>query len=113
VIKLDEEQAAAYARYKRAADAVGIGKRVRGAWVPFSDVLGSLKPDGVATPLFIPNDAWLEYKLAAEAWLRVEPRFRHDERLRSTRGDYDHEDSWDEPEARVKDTFTLIKEGES
>ena len=51
--------------------------------------------------------------MAAEAWLRVEPRFRHDERLRSTRGDYDHEDSWDEPEARVKDTFTLIKEGES
>jgi len=111
VIELNEEQMAAYQRYKKAADNVGLGKRIKGEWVPFSDVLGSLKPDGTATPLFVPNELWLEYKAAVEAWLKVEPRFRHEERLRSTRGDYDHEDSWDEPEAKVKDTFTLIKEG--
>jgi hypothetical protein len=47
-------------------------------------------------PLFIVNDAWLEYKEAFQAWLDVEPAFRDRERLRATRGDYGKLDNWEE-----------------
>jgi hypothetical protein len=46
--------------------------------------------------LFEVNEEWLEYKDAFAAWLAVEPAFRHDERMRMSRGDYGIEDSWED-----------------
>ena len=106
MVKFNEEQQAAWKRYMAAWDRVGLGnKRTKAAWVPQSDVLGSVKADGMAYPLFIPNEAWIEFKEASEHWKQVQPRYMHDERLRMTRGDYGIEDSWDTPATNILDTY--------
>jgi hypothetical protein len=108
--KWTQEQIAAFRKYMQAADRVGLGRRTKTPWVPFSDVLGSLKPDGARTPLYVPNTLWLEYKAAAEAWLAIEPQDKKDNRMSATRGDYGSEDSWEEPESKTPDTYSKIKE---
>ena len=111
MIEFTEEQQRAWARYMAAWDNVGLGKkRKKGAWIPHSDVLGSVKSDGMLTPLFIPNEAWSEFKEASEHWKQVQPRHMHDERLRMTRGDYGVEDSWDAPNVSILDTYEQIEE---
>lgn len=106
MVKFNEEQQAAWKRYMAAWDRVGLGsKRTKAAWVPQSDVLGSVKADGMPYPLFIPNEAWIEFKEASEHWKQVQPRHMHDERLRMTRGDYGIEDSWDTPATNILDTY--------
>lgn len=97
------EQLEAYERCKRAAKAVGLGYPKKGAWVPFSDVLGCVRPDGTSHPMYIPNDLWTEYVTAFEAWLAIEPKERKDDRMRMSRGDYDNTDSWEEPRTFMKD----------
>jgi hypothetical protein len=52
--------------------------------------------EGLNHPLFIVNDAWLEYKEAFQAWLDIEPTFRDKERMRASRGDYGKPDSWED-----------------
>lgn len=106
MVKFNEEQQAAWKRYMAAWDRVGLGnKRTKAAWVPQSDVLGSVKADGMPYPLFIPNEAWIEFKEASEHWKQVQPRHMHDERLRMTRGDYGIEDSWETPATNILDTY--------
>lgn len=106
MVKFNEEQQAAWKRYMTAWDRVGLGnKRTKAAWVPQSDVLGSVKADGMPYPLFIPNEAWIEFKEASEHWKQVQPRHMHDERLRMTRGDYGLEDSWETPATNILDTY--------
>jgi len=110
MVEYTEEQQKAWARYMAAWDNVGLGrKRKKGAWIPQSDVLGSVKSDGMLTPLFVPNEAWSEFKEASEHWKQVQPRHMHDERLRMTRGDYGLEDSWDAPNVSILDTYDQIE----
>jgi hypothetical protein len=44
------------------------------------------------------------------SWLAVEPKFREQERMRMSRGDYGTQDSWDEKKSYVSDTYKKIKE---
>ena len=67
-------------------------KRING--LP-SDVLGSVKPEGQLTPLFIPNDAYLLYQAAQQEWtLRHEPVYIKEERARMSKGDFEETDDW-------------------
>ena len=110
MIEFTEEQQKAWRRYMAAWDNVGLGnKRRKGAWIPQSDVLGSVKADGMHHPLFIPNEAWSEFKAASEHWKQVQPRHMHDERLRMTQGDYGTEDSWDTPAVNILDTYDQLE----
>jgi len=52
----------------------------------------------------------LEYKEASAEWWKIEPRFRHEERMRASRGDYGVEDSWDEDGSDVVDIYQYFKE---
>ena len=63
---------------------------------------------GLNHPLFVVNDDWVEYKEASLAWWAVEPPYRHEERLRATRGDYGGTDSWEDP-AEVEELDVLFK----
>jgi len=48
----------------------------------------------------------VEYREASSAWWAIEPRYRHDERLRATRGDYGDSDNWEDPnEVESLDVF--------
>ena len=76
------------------------------------DYLACVDIAGMNHPLFVVNDDWVEYKEAFLAWLAVEPRFREEERLRMSRGDYGIEDSWDERSRMVTDSFSKLKDGE-
>jgi hypothetical protein len=103
--ELTDEQKRAYDRYIKARNAVSLGQYRRynkTPWQPTSEVVCTVDIAGMNHPLFEQNDAWLEYKAASEAWWAVEPRFRDDERLRSSRGDYGKADNWD-----VKATHSL------
>jgi hypothetical protein len=96
--KLTDEQQRAYDRFIRARNAVSLGqyrKYNKGTWEPTSDVLCTFDQEGMNHPLFIENDRWKEYKEASSEWWAVEPRFRDEERLRSSRGDYGKADNWD------------------
>jgi hypothetical protein len=108
-MKLTEEQQKAYDRFIKARNKVGLYRTGQKEYVPQRDYLDSVKPDGQLEPLFIVNEAWMEYKEASAAWWRIEPKIRHDERMRMSRGDYDSIDSWDEPSHHVKDIYSEIK----
>lgn len=101
-IELTKEQEIAYNRFIKARNKVGIPKRY-GKWIPQSDVLACVDVTGLNHPMYVQNDDWVEYKEAFLNWLKVEPRFREEERMRSTRGDYGAEDSWDDRANRVKE----------
>jgi hypothetical protein len=112
-LDLTEEQVRAYKRFIRARDAVKLVKtphNIRNSYVPHRDYLDSIHVEGLNHPLFITNDLWLEYKEASAAWWAVEPAFRHEERMRASRGDYGPEDSWDEDVADVTDLYQYFKE---
>lgn len=113
MIEFTDEQKKAYERYIRARDAVGL-VRTKGytkrEWVRCADVIRTVDMEGMSHPLFEQNDDWLEYKEASLAWWKVEPEFRKAERMSSIRGDYGHQDSWDEATPRARDTFSVIQE---
>lgn len=98
MIDLTPEQQRAYARYITARDKVGLVKSKNRSkkWIPLSDVTSTVDIAGMNHPVFEVNDDWLEYKEAFMAWMAIEPKFRDQERLRMTRGDYGTQDSWDE-----------------
>ena len=109
MINLPQEQQQAYDRFIRARDRVGIVKRT-GKWVRQADVASTVDLMGFNHPFFEPNPDYIEYKEAFKAWLSIEPRFRHDDRMRMSRGDYGSEDSWDERDRTRTDSFNKIKE---
>lgn len=101
-----EEQKRAYDRYIRARNAVSLGqyrKHNKGEWQPTSDVLCSVDQPTENHPIYIQNDAWVEYKEASEAWWAIEPQFRKDERMSMIKGDYGNIDSWREKKTQVKE----------
>lgn len=81
---------------------MGIVRR-KGKWIPQSDVLLTVDVVGLNHPLFMVNDDYLEYQEAFKQWLAVEPEFREQERMRSTRGDYGQSDSWEEKPKKIKE----------
>lgn len=111
-LALSEEQTKAYRRFIRARDKVKLVKtknNMGNPYIPHRDVIESIHVPGVNHPLFISNDDWIEYKEASSAWWSVEPRFREEERLRATRGDFDGEDNWEDP-TEVEDMYQFFKE---
>ena len=110
-LELNEEQQKAYDRFIRARDRVKLVrtvKNIKNEWIPHRDYVESYRADGEHHPVFEPNPLWQEYKDAFEAWLKVEPKFRDEERMRMSRGDYGKQDSWDDAPSGVKDVVTEI-----
>jgi hypothetical protein len=101
MISLTFEQQKAYDRFIRARDKVGVVKR-RGKWIRLADVQSTVDLMGFNHPFYEDNPDYREYKEAFLAWLAVEPPFRHEERMRMTRGDYGTEDSWEEKDKGKK-----------
>ena len=111
MIEFTPEQQKAYDRYITARNRVGMGsKKSMGSWVPHRDYLLTVDVVGMNHPLFMVNDEWVEYKEAFAAWLKVEPRFRHDERMRMSRGDYGLQDSWEERISSANGTLISFTE---
>lgn len=110
---MTEDQKQAYARFIRARDRAGV-VRTKGytkrEWVRAADVVCTVDIAGMNHPLFEPNDVYLEYKEASEAWWKLEPEFRKAERMSAIRGDYGLADSWEENTPRTRDAYSIIQE---
>ena len=100
MIELNPEQTRAYNRYILARDKVF--KRSK-KWVRSSTIANTVDVTGLNHPLYVVNDEYVEYVEAFQEWLRVEPAFRHEERMRSSRGDYGAPDNWDEKPSKLKE----------
>ena len=100
MIELTLEQTRAYNRFIIARDK--LFKRSK-TWVRNSDIQCTVDITGLNHPLYVVNDEYIEYRTAFAIWLGVEPRFREEERMRSTRGDYGTQDSWEEKPSRIKE----------
>jgi hypothetical protein len=101
MIELSPEQTKAYNRYILARDRVF--KRNK-KWVRTSTISHCIDVVGLNHPLYVVNDEYVEYVEAFKGWLEVEPRFRHDERMRSSRGDYGvPADNWEEKPSKIKE----------
>ena len=114
MLKLTEQQQKAYDRFIRARDRIQLVKtkdHFTAPFIPLREWLTSVDVAGLNHQLFVTNDDYIEYKNASEAWWRVEPAFRDQERLRASRGDYGTQDSWDDPSERIKDIYEMAKEG--
>lgn len=112
MLELTPEQKSAYDRYVKARDTVKLvhtSKNAKLPYIPHREYTNSVHEAGSLVPLFIPNLPWLEYLEASLAWWAVEPRFRDQERMRMSRGDYGVADSWDEHEPKVKDMVSDLK----
>ena len=108
-LELNDEQQKAYDRFIRARDRVKLvrtSKNIKNEWIPHRDYLESYRADGEHHPLFEPNILWQEYVDAFNAWLKVEPAFRDQERMRMSRGDYGKQDSWEDSPSGVKDVVS-------
>ena len=111
-LQLTDEQTRAYNRFIRARDKIKMVKTSKNMdypYIPHRDVLESIHVPGLNHPLFISNDDWIEYKDASQAWWDIEPRFRDEQRLRASRGDYNNQDNWDDP-TEIEDTYQFFKE---
>lgn len=112
-LELTEVQLKAYRKFIRARDQIKLVKtndNIRNPYIPHRDYLDSVQIIHLNHPLFVLNDDWLEYKEASLAWWAIEPAFRHEERMRASRGDYGAEDSWDDDATDVKDLYQYFKE---
>ena len=112
-LDLTQEQLKAYRRFIKARDLVKLVKtkdNIQNPYIPHRDYLDSIQFENNNHPHFIQNDEWLEYKEASAEWWKIEPRFRHEERMRASRGDYGVEDSWDEDGSDVVDIYQYFKE---
>jgi len=105
-LELTKEQQIAYDRFIKARDKVYKG----GVWVRPSEFDGCVDVEGINHPLFLVNDVFIEYQNAFQAWLDIEPRFRKEQRMRASRGDYGTSDSWDDKINRTQDAFSKLKE---
>jgi hypothetical protein len=106
MIDLTQEQQRAYDRFIRARDRVRIGtygKRLKGAWIPLSEVVCTVDITGLNHPLFQQNEEWIEYLDASAAWWLIEPEFRKKERMSMIRGDYGVTDSWRDKQSQLKE----------
>ena len=92
-IELTPEQIGAYNRYIIARDKVFKHPK---KWVRLSEIQSCIDVPNLNHPLFVVNDEYIEYTNAFQEWLRVEPPFRQEERMRATRGDYESNDNWEE-----------------
>lgn len=113
MIELNDEQKKAYVRFIKARDRVGLNNKKPNknySWVPLSDYSACVDVVGLNHPLFVLNEPWIEYKEAFLAWLAIEPPFRHEERMRMSRGDYGQQDNWDDRGQGVRDVVNKIKE---
>lgn len=77
-------------------------RKTRDAWKRAngspSNVLGGVKPEGMLTPLFIPNESYLQYQETQQDWVRNhEPEYIKIERARMSAGDFGEEDDWSAP----------------
>jgi len=100
VIELTQEQQKAYKEYIKHRDKVKVvltNKNFMNEYVPFSEVLATIDVLGLNHPMYIQNDAWIDYLEAREGWLLVEPKERSQGRLRMSKGDYSDPDDWAEP----------------
>jgi hypothetical protein len=105
LLVLSPQQQKAYDRFIAARNRVGLGRvkpNLNYSWVPMRDYKSTVDVAGLNHPLFELNEEWLEYKEAFLAWLAIEPEFRHEERMRMTRGDYGIQDSWDDRSGTVQ-----------
>jgi len=109
MINLTPEQQKAYDRFITARNKMGIVKRAK-KWIRQADVLSAVDIAGINHPLYEANPDYQEYKDAFFAWLALEPQFRHDERMRMSRGDYGTQDSWEERGSKVQDSYSKLKE---
>lgn len=100
MIELNAEQTKAYNRFIAARDRVY--KRNR-RWVRASVISNTVDVAGLNHPLYVVNEEYVEYLEAFEAWLKVEPAFREQERMRSSHGHYGTPDNWEEKPSRVKE----------
>ena len=118
LLQLNDEQQRAYDRFIRARNKMGLGRGVRTQsnsiskpkWIPSSDYVACVDITGMNHPLFVVNDEYLEYKEAFQEWLKVEPEFRFNERMRASMGDYGTQDNWEERATRVKDSATKMED---
>lgn len=113
MIELSQEQRRAYDKFIKARDKVKLvvtSTNRKNDWVRFADVEGTVDIEGQNHPMYIRNDAWLEYKQAFTEWLAVEPQLRRDERMRASRGDYGLADNWDDRAGRVAGVDSKFKE---
>ena len=112
MLNLTPEQDRAYQRFIRARDTMCIVRTAKNAKLPYIPqrmYLDSVHEAGNLAPMFIPNLAWQEYLEASSEWWQVEPRFRGEERMRMSRGDYGTSDNWDESESKMRDIFSELK----
>ena len=98
-LALTKEQRIAYDRFIKARNKVYRGSK----WVRPSDIEGCVDVEGLNHPVFIVNDAYAEYVNALQAWLDIEPKFRNEERMRATRGDYGAADSWEDKQTKRRE----------
>ena len=113
-----EEQQKAYNRFIKARDRIRDNNGYVGdspdevlpEIIPPSNFMRTVDNDQLGHPLFEVNDAYMEYQEAFKEWLRVEPRYRDEERMRASRGDYGKQDNWDEPSERISDLVQLVRE---
>jgi len=103
VIQLTDEQQKAYNRFIVARDKMGLGPKRAKKWIRQADVLECIEVAGFNHPFYIENDDWIEYKEASASWWKIEPAFRDQERMRSSRGDYGKADNWDVAPAYSKE----------
>lgn len=112
MIQLTDKQKRAYERFITLRNRVGM-VRVKGAstrWVRHADVIETIDVAGFNHPFYSENELWIEYQEAFRGWLAVEPPFRDEERMRSSRGDYGQSDNWEERKPKVRDIYSTIKE---
>jgi len=63
-----------------------------------AEVVQTVDIAGFNHPFYEANELWLEYLEASMAWWKIEPAFRDQQRMRSSRGDYGAvSDNWDSP----------------
>lgn len=99
-IELNAEQTKAYNRFIMARDRVKKGK----TWVRPSEISHTIDVVALNHPLYVVNDAYIEYQEAFDAWLMIEPHFREKERMRASRGDYQGlSDNWEDNPVKVKE----------
>ena len=112
-LNLTEEQQKAYNRFIRARDEIKLVKTAgnfKKPYIPHRQYLDSIQLPNENHCQFIRNDEWWEYLEASQAWWDIEPRFRHEQRMRATRGDYGVEDNWEDDRQDVVDLYQYFKE---
>ena len=94
MLVLNQEQQKAYDYFIKMRDRCRVvitAQNYMNEHVPKSEVLASVDIINMNHNLFVENTDYKEYVAAFKAWLAVEPKFRDDQRMRASRGDYNGE----------------------